>query len=68
MFLGEVFGCVLSLFMGSKNQPLPADEEVIVCDENTTAEEVNEQELLVLTKTHKKMDFAKKYIRVLTLC
>ena len=38
--LGEVFGCVLSLFMGATHQPLPTDEEVIVCDENTTAEEV----------------------------
>jgi hypothetical protein len=40
LVLGEVFGCVLSLFMGAKDQPLPTDEEVIVCDENTTAEEV----------------------------
>jgi hypothetical protein len=40
MVLGEVFGCVLSLFMGAKDQPLPTDEEVIICDENTTAEEV----------------------------
>ncbi len=39
--LGEVFGCVLSLYMGGKEQPLPTDEEVIVCDENTTAEEVH---------------------------
>jgi hypothetical protein len=39
--LGEVFGCVLSLFMGATDQPLPTDEEVIVCDENTTAEEVS---------------------------
>ena len=38
---GEVFGCVLSLFMGTGDQPLPTDEEVIVCDENTTAEEVD---------------------------
>ena len=38
--LGEVFGCVLSIFMGTEDQPLPTDEEVIVCDENTTAEEV----------------------------
>ncbi|CAB4020605.1 Hypothetical predicted protein, partial [Paramuricea clavata] len=37
---GEVFGCVLSLFMGATDQPLPTDEEVIVCDENTTAEEI----------------------------
>ena len=27
--------------MGAGDQPLPTDEEVIVCDENTTAEEVN---------------------------
>jgi hypothetical protein len=40
LVLGEVFGCVLSLFMGATDQPLPTDEEVIVCDENTTAEEV----------------------------
>jgi hypothetical protein len=40
LILGEVFGCVLSLFMGATDQPLPTDEEVIVCDENTTAEEV----------------------------
>ena len=39
--LGEVFGCVLSLYMSGKDQPLPTDEEVIVCDENTTAEEVS---------------------------
>ena len=38
--LDDVFGCILSLFMGAANQPLPTDEEVIVCDENTTAEEV----------------------------
>ena len=38
--LAEVFGCVLSLFMATAHQPLPTDEEVIVCDENTTAEEV----------------------------
>ncbi|XP_046860852.1 E3 ubiquitin-protein ligase rnf213-alpha-like [Xenia sp. Carnegie-2017] len=37
---GEVFGCVLSLFMGSENQALPSDEEVVVCDENTTSEEI----------------------------
>jgi hypothetical protein len=39
--LGEVFGCVLSLFMRVADQPLPTDEEVIVCDESTTAEEVS---------------------------
>ncbi len=39
--LGEVFGCVLSLYISGKDQPLPTDEEVIVCDENTTAEEVS---------------------------
>ena len=39
--LDEVLGCVLSLYMGSEHdQPLPTDEEVIICDENTTAEEV----------------------------
>jgi hypothetical protein len=27
--------------MGTGDQPLPTDEEVIVCDENTTAEEVD---------------------------
>ncbi|XP_046861659.1 E3 ubiquitin-protein ligase RNF213-like [Xenia sp. Carnegie-2017] len=37
---GEVFGCVLSLFMGFENETLPSDEEVVVCDENTTLEEV----------------------------
>ena len=26
--------------MGGEDQPLPTDEEVIICDENTTAEEV----------------------------
>jgi hypothetical protein len=36
-----VFGCVLSLFMGDGDKPLPTDEEVIVCDENTTVEEVD---------------------------
>ena len=36
-----MFGCLLSLFMGNENQPLPTDEEVIVCNENTTAEEVS---------------------------
>ncbi|XP_028416584.1 E3 ubiquitin-protein ligase rnf213-alpha-like [Dendronephthya gigantea] len=37
----EVFGCLLSLFMGNEaRQPLPTDEEVIVCNENTTAEEI----------------------------
>ena len=41
VILGEVFGCILSLFMGDGDQLLPTDEEVIVCDENTTAEEVN---------------------------
>ena len=40
LVLGEVFGCILSLFMGDRDQPLPTDEEVIVCDENTTLEEV----------------------------
>ena len=38
--LAEVFGCVLSLFVGAEDQPLPTDEEVITCDETTTAEEV----------------------------
>lgn len=37
---GEVFGCVLSLFMGCENQALPREEEVVVCNENTTSEEV----------------------------
>ena len=41
LLIGEVFGCILSLFMGVSDQRLPTDEEVIVCDENTTAEEVN---------------------------
>ena len=41
MILGELFGCILSLFMGAGDQPLPTDKEVIVCDENTTAEEVS---------------------------
>ena len=41
MLTGEVFGCILSLFMGVNDQRLPTDEEVIVCDENTASEEVN---------------------------
>ena len=35
---GEIFACILSLFMGV--ECLPTDEEVIVCDDKTTAEEV----------------------------
>ncbi|XP_046860850.1 E3 ubiquitin-protein ligase rnf213-alpha-like [Xenia sp. Carnegie-2017] len=37
---GEVFGCVLSLFMGCENEMLPSVEEVVVCDQSTTSEEV----------------------------
>ncbi|XP_046861644.1 E3 ubiquitin-protein ligase rnf213-alpha-like [Xenia sp. Carnegie-2017] len=37
---GEVFGCVLSLFMGCENVTLPSDEEVVVCDQSTTSEEI----------------------------
>lgn len=45
---GDVFAAVLSLFMGDGDQPLPTDAEVIICDEKTTAEEVN-QVILALT-------------------
>ena len=35
---GEIFACILSLFMGA--ECLPTDEEVIVCDDKMTTEEV----------------------------
>ena len=40
-FLDDVFASILTLFMGNGgDQTLPTDQEVIVCDEKTTAEEV----------------------------
>ena len=41
MFLGDIFHDVLSLYMHSKDLPMPTAEEVLYCHSTTTAEEVS---------------------------
>lgn len=48
IFLGEIFASILTLYMGNGNQRLPTDEEVVMCDGRTTAEEVWTAKLLRL--------------------
>ena len=38
--LGDVLATVLALYMHDKNQPLPSQEEVVICMPETTTEEV----------------------------
>jgi hypothetical protein len=38
--LDQVFKTVLSLYMQDKHLPMPTYEEVLICNESTTAEEV----------------------------
>lgn len=40
-FLGDVLRTVLSLYMASEDLPLPTLDEVLICNQHTTAEEVN---------------------------
>ena len=40
IFLDKVLKTVLSLYMESKDLPMPTYEEVLICNENTTEEEV----------------------------
>ena len=37
---GDVLATVLALYMHDKQQPLPRQEEVLICTPETTAEEV----------------------------
>lgn len=37
---GDVLATVLALYMHDKEQPLPRQEEVLICTHETTAEEV----------------------------
>ena len=41
-FLDNVLRTVLALFMEDEALPLPSLEEVLICNPNTTAEEVRE--------------------------
>ena len=38
--LGDIYASILTLFVGDRDQRLPTDEEVVVCNKKTTAEEV----------------------------
>ena len=40
IFLDNVLRTVLALFMEDESLPLPSLEEVLICNPNTTAEEV----------------------------
>ena len=64
---GDVFAAVLSLFMGDGDQPLPTDAEVIICDEKTTAEEVN-QVILALTFENECSNRKKQSLHVRMKC
>ena len=40
MYVGDVFKAVISLYVRDKTSPLPSLEEVLICNHNTTVEEV----------------------------
>ena len=43
---GDVLVTVLALYMHDKQQPLPSQEEVVICTPETTTEEVKSDNVL----------------------
>jgi len=41
IYIGDVFKAVISLYVRDKTSPLPSLEEVLICNHNTTVEEVH---------------------------